>query len=305
MDLLKHQGHRDSTRKNYHSIWKLFNHFFLRLDDKPLSWGERLILFVGFLIHSNKKVSTVNSYVSAIRTVLSEHGEEINEDKQVLKALTKACKLKNNHIVTRLPITRDLIEAIVRQMDVIHGSQPYLCCLFKAMFITAYYGLLRIGEVANSPHAIKACDIFVGANKDKLMLILRSSKTHTRGDKPQVIKISRHKVDDQPSFNALSPTESLRICPFTTIQNFIDIRKSFRSVHEPLFVYRDRTPVNPDTLRSTLHEAITNLGLDPDLYVFHLIRGGRANDLLRMGVEIEKIKKLGRWKSNAVYVYLR
>ena len=39
--------------------------------------------------------------------------------------------------------------------------------------------------------------------------------------------------------------------------------------------------------------------------VFHGLRAGRAVDLLRMGVSFETIKKLGHWKSNIVYEYLR
>ena len=35
----------------------------------------------------------------------------------------------------------------------------------------------------------------------------------------------------------------------------------------------------------------------------HGIRLGHVTDLLNLGVSVETIKKLGRWKSNAVYVY--
>ena len=48
---MKHCG--SSTRKTYHRIWKLFNQFFLRLDDKPSTWEQRLILFTGFLVNNN------------------------------------------------------------------------------------------------------------------------------------------------------------------------------------------------------------------------------------------------------------
>ena len=58
-------------------------------------------------------------------------------------------------------------------------------------------------------------------------------------------------------------------------------------------------------MRSVLKTAIKRMGLNPSLYTVHGTRGGRANDLLSMGLSVEAIKKLGRWKSNAVYVYLK
>ena len=33
--------------------------------------------------------------------------------------------------------------------------------------------------------------------------------------------------------------------------------------------------------------------------------GGWLSDLLKMGFTVETIKKLGRWRSNAVYAYLK
>ena len=56
---LKGQKHRDSMKKNYYAVWKLFNKFFLRLDKKPQSWGDRLILFVGHLITEKKQSAMV------------------------------------------------------------------------------------------------------------------------------------------------------------------------------------------------------------------------------------------------------
>ena len=42
--------YRDSTMKNYYCIWKTFNEFFIRLDNKPDKWEDRITLFVAYLI---------------------------------------------------------------------------------------------------------------------------------------------------------------------------------------------------------------------------------------------------------------
>ena len=61
------------------------------------------------------------------------------------------------------------------------------------MFTAAYYGLFRVGEIMLSEHMVKAIDVHVDTNKNKLLFILRSSKTHTKGNHPQIIKISGEK----------------------------------------------------------------------------------------------------------------
>ena len=69
VDRLSMERCRNSTRKTYYHIWKLFNNFFLRLDSKPNNWEQRLVLFTGFLVHNNLKSGMVRSYISAIRGV--------------------------------------------------------------------------------------------------------------------------------------------------------------------------------------------------------------------------------------------
>ena len=42
VDKLKCERNRSSTKANYYGIWKKFNEFFIRLDDKPSTWEERI-----------------------------------------------------------------------------------------------------------------------------------------------------------------------------------------------------------------------------------------------------------------------
>ena len=103
VDRLKCEQYRSSTRKNYYSVWKNFNSFFLRLDNKPTSWEHRVLLFLGYLVNEKKKSSTIKSYVSAIRAVLAEVGHHLKEDKYTLHALTRACCLTNDKMLLRFP----------------------------------------------------------------------------------------------------------------------------------------------------------------------------------------------------------
>ena len=60
-------------------------------------------------------------------------------------------------------------------------GQMYLGRLYAALFSTTYYGLLHVSELTSGAHPIKVGDVQIGMNKQKILFILRTSKTHNRG----------------------------------------------------------------------------------------------------------------------------
>ena len=156
VDKLKFQRCRDSTRSTYYRIWKLFSQFFLRLDQKPVTWEQRLILFTGYLINNNLKSSTIKTYLSGIWSILADENIPLDSQDFTLKALTRACKIHNDKMIIRLPIHKDLLNLLVTEISRWSREigQIYLGVLYSALFLTDYYGLLRVGELRNSPHSI-------------------------------------------------------------------------------------------------------------------------------------------------------
>ena len=297
---LKSQRHRDSTRLTYYRVWKLFNRFFVKLDDKPPYWEERIVLFAAYLVEKQLKSTTIQSYLSAIHSVLWESGLELSEDKCLLGAITRACKLKNDQIIHKLPLSKKMFKSVIRQSNKLLGTQPYLCRLYGAIFAAAYYGLLRIGEIASSPHAILAKNVQIGVNKPKILFVLISSKTHNPGDKPQQIKITSEPLTDRSKRESESD-----YCPFHLLAQYIRVRPLSRSEAEQFFVFSDNSPITPQHIRQHLANVLTALNLDPSYYSFHGWPAGRAQDLLNLGLSVETIKKIGRWRSNAVFTYLK
>ena len=134
MDMLCSQHNRDSTRKNYLSIWWTFNSFVISLDRKPTSWEDRLTLFVGYLVNDGKKAATIKSYVSALKAVLMEIKVELTPDMFLITSLTRACCLINDHVRTRLPILKGQLNMILKQTLIRFQGQPYLTVLYRAIF---------------------------------------------------------------------------------------------------------------------------------------------------------------------------
>ena len=183
--------------------------------------------------------------------------------------------------------------------------QSFLYKLYAAIFLSAYFGLLRISEIAKGLHTLLARNVHVGVNKNKILFVLQSSKTHTKGDKPRLIKIQATPLQTYKKQGSNKPKKLQLNCPFKTLKDYIAVRLLLVSCDEPFFVYSDRTPVAEQNVRKTLRDIIGLMGLDSSYYSFHCFRVGRSCDLLNMGISVETIKKIGCWKSNAVFTYLR
>ena len=297
VDTLKNKRHRSSTRKNYYAVWCLFNEFFIRLDEKPESWEDRIILFAGYLVDNNKKANTVKSYVSAIKAVLKADNIDINKNRYILDSLTKACRFQNDKVRTRLPIRKSLLRLIIDKIDVVfEGEQEYLTNMYKCLFSTAYYGLFRVGELTFSENVLRACDVQIADNKMKMKFILRSSKTHWKDEKPQTIKITNFDIGNT----------SQKYCPFHILDTYIKCRCRIVNDEEQFFIFRDRSPVQPHHMRDMLRKTLDACGLNPMYYSCHSTCAGRVVDLVElMKIPVSTVKILGRWKSNIIYQYLK
>ena len=288
---------RQSTARNYYGIWKNFSKFMLKLDKKPKSWERRIALYGAYLTDKGIQSSTLKSYFSAIKKILWEDGYNLNDSKMLLHSITKACRLVNDTVQTRLPIKCSLLEMILFEIDRIYSNQVYLAILFKTLIAIAFYGLFRIGELTASQHALKACNVNLGINKDKILFILESSKTHNKESRPQKIKISKL-PDCQAAIRYF--------CPFKLFTKYLKMRGTgYLDKYKQFFIFRDRSPVKPSHVRGILDQAIKNIGLDHRLYCFHSLRMWMATQLIKMGYTIEVVKCIGRWTSNVAYKYIK
>ena len=300
IEKLKYYQTRQSTAKTYLAIWRQFNKFLLSLDYMPEKWEYRTILFVGYLIEKGMQSSTVKSYISAIKKTLINDNYEWTDVNVQLASLTKACRMKNDVVLTRLPIYCGMLELILFQVQRKFKNQPYLEAIYLALFAIGYYGLMRVGELTLSNHVVKATNTYLATNKDKLLLVLYSSKTHDLKNRPQKIKIESNRSERTGSY------VERHFCPFKIIRHFLELRGyEYESEMEPLFVFIDKTPVTPNNARTVLRECIDAMNLDSSLYDIHSLRIGRTNDLIKFGYSLEEVKLMGRWKSNAVYKYIR
>ena len=197
LERLKNNMNRSTTNKNYYTIWKSLNSFLTKLDSIPEFWEERVALFGAYLVeYKNVKSTTLRSYISAIKHTLKVDNYKWNDQMVWLNSLIRSCKKVNDTVYIRFPIHFKLLEMILFDVQRMYRDQPYLSCLYKAIFTSAYYGLLRTGEAvaAEGGHTIKAKNVFMASKKKKILIILYTSKTHDESQEPQEIKISSNEI---------------------------------------------------------------------------------------------------------------
>ena len=238
------------------------------------------------MIQHKKKANTIKCYVSAIKAVLRDVGRTLHEDTALLAALTRASRIQNDVLHSRLPIRKAMLTMLINSIESFFGDspQPYLSKLYAAMLATTYFGLFCLGKVSQTQmdHVVKAKDVHIGHNKNKLMFVLHSSKTHGKCDKPQIIKISQ--VDEKQ--NAAASGE--RICPFALLKTYLQVRGKYKSASEQFFVYSDKSPVSAIQFSVFLKRLINFNHLDSNRYSVTSLRSGRASDLLAMGITVIK-----------------
>ena len=298
VESLKTKYNRDSTMDNYVTVWQLFNRFLIKLGERLRDWEDRAALFCGFLIHQERKATMIRSYMSAIKAILKLDNYKWNDDRVVLGSLIRAGRIRNDTVKTKFPIHWKLLEQLIFEVGRIFSEQPYLGQLYKTILAIGYYGLFRVGELTEGDHVIWATNVHLGTNKNKILIVLFTSKTHGKDANPQKVQI-------HGSYNAGKKNGLMHFCPFQLMRQYIAFRERIVDENEQFFIFRDGSPVKPYHLQKVLANSFRNLGINHKLYTVHSLRIGRSSDLLKQGYSVDQIKLMGRWKSNVVFCYIR
>lgn len=198
---------------------------------------------------------------------------------------------------TRLPLTVGLLRKI---RPVLGLACPWLNGPDRDMYWAALclgvYGMFRISELAapkarqSAPGTTRRADIHEsrGCNGTVLLVKLRCSKTD----------FTRQGVTIKVFENG---TET---CPVTAYRKY-QRAATPHAPEDPAFVLTDGSYLTRERLTTVLRRSLTFLGFDATAYASHSLRIGGVVSAAAAGYGIETLKKLGRWASDAVLVYLQ
>ena len=252
-----------------------------------------LLEFISFKYRSGWAYSTIRSAVSALSFIQNYLGfNDVCGNFLVQKSLLGVKKLRPSKDL-RDPIS---FKMLIKMLDSVHLiiNDTYTVCLIKSMFILAFRAFLRISEMtydSNSSsvnHCLKLSDIRISVKDNLVEVIFRSFK---------------HKTDDKP-FSLAIKGDTSPYCPVRLLAQYLHMRKYNEG---PLFLMKDRTPVNRKLFNNKLADVLNICGYNQkNLHIrSHSFRIGAATYAIAKGFTYEQVQVMGRWNSQAFKRYIR
>lgn len=282
--------------QSYRRAWTLFREFHEKFYKTkafhlPLTTAS-LALFISFLDGRNLSPSTILSYLSAIGYVHKMKGlHDPTKAFLIQKLLTSLSRKKSCDV--RLPISKPILHDLVSSLQHTSSSAAQRI-LFSAMFLTAFYGFFRIGELA----ARSACHTTV-ISYDNIRFLASGGKIHS-------IKITvthfKHNTSNRIFDIVIPGDEPSPFCPVKFILLYCNLRGNKPG---PLFCHADNTPITVNQFNTELRRCLNFCGLNAQRYKSHSFRIGAACLAADKGFSDAQIRALGRWKSDAFKLYIR
>lgn len=285
----------ESTRHAYHRAQERFKSFAReKLGVKPIFpySTNNLVLFVAFLHKSKYSASTITSTLSALGHMHKLVGAKDNTKQFLVSKALLGVRKVSPVVDTRLPITSSVLKELVAALPIVISSEQEATML-RAMFVTAFYGFLRIGEIA--PNSAK-----------QHHTVIQYADFNWQGDSAQAVLSIRHsknshKVGPQNIVLQREAKANRSICPIRSLKRFLRLRGNTPG---PLFMLHGK-PCARRLFDQGLRAALVFNRYSTSAYKGHSFRIGAATDAAARGWSDAKIRVLGRWNSDAFRRYIR
>ena len=190
------------------------------------------------------------------------------------------------------PVTVGILISLCKLCDALHDVGK----VFKCLFCLAFFSLLRQSNLLVSKGArdnqlmvLRRCDVVVA--HPGLRLLLRGTKTLLAGGRHGFIPIPA--IPDSP------------ICPVAALSDMLCVLPP-APPSAPLFLLPGvkMVPLSRSRATSVLRCLLNSLGVQASCFTLHSFRKGGATLAFAAGMDLDLIKALGTWRSDAVWSYL-
>ena len=268
------------------------------LEAYPID-SEKVTLFVAFLGVQGLSLSTIESYLSALRhyCLIANPGSLTPSFRTpFMSLLLRGIKRTNLHTqksVVRLPITISLMHKMKAVLAV--NPDSYLHVLLWAACCVGFFGFLRCGEFlipdqesfVPSKH-LSLADIWLDKSMPQWCV-------HAR------IKCSKTDQFFQGATVILGSTGQ-EVCPVSALLDYLGKRGGSPG---PLFRLENGAPLRRCYFVSQVQSILSTAGVHGPNFNGHSFRIGAATTASAVGIPEATIKVLGRWKSMAYQQYVR
>ena len=294
MTRLVTRASEDSTMRSYHKVWdnlKKFGRNTLKISVKLPVSQKNLGMYVTHLFNIGLKPNTVQSHVSAISYFHKINGLSDPSHSFFISKLLRGIQKEVPTSDSRMPISKTLLMQLVTVLPDC-TSTTYERIMLTAMFLSAYFLCLRVGEIAKS------------SNVSNMITLQQVSSVTVRGIIVaylfQFTEYKHHK-GHKPILRLETQSKG-KFCPVKCLTQYLAVRTNAPG---PLFLTKSAKPITRLQFWTVLKKCLSKLGRDAANFGTHSFRIGRCTDMVRDGYSDEKIKKIGRWKSTAFRAYNR
>lgn len=192
----------------------------------------------------------------------------------------------------RLPVNVDMLQRFICSLRFIVCSE-YDLILFRAMIVTAFFALLRVGEMtvtsfgAHNVISVNDLQLVYENNHLKGAFLFLHSYKHSDGITAKLhLKKGSNRVID----------------PVRALHKYLKIRPRASG---PLFISSLGLPISSKTFATIFALTVQYSGLDSRFITPHSLRIGGATLASQLNFTDIQVKNLGRWKSSAYHKYIR
>ncbi|XP_067324594.1 integrase/recombinase xerD homolog [Anolis sagrei] len=247
-----------------------------------------------FCVYSKRRglaPQTIRSKLAAIAYWLKAQGfPDHTNDFRLHKLLSGWAREHGRQPDDREPLTPNILKGL-RQTWAQVCSSSYEQLLLHAAALIAFFAALRISELVPAGKTDRSNKALLFSDvkliDEGLQISIRSSKTDQRAKGAVVV---------------LTYCNDEEICPVRAVTTFMANRGAACGY---FFIHKSGFPLTKYQFWTLTNKALKLLGLQQHKFGTHSFRIGAASTAARLGYGAEKIKSLGRWKSDAYKGYVR
>ena len=284
-------GHRQATASQYRAQFRLFMALDIYLQIADIAHYSILLIFVEFLHVNGVKIPTIRNYLSAVKHyfLLFSFPVHMFQNRRLLMLL-RSISINATYTPKLRPVfTIDILSKLVQ----LSSSIP-LGKIYKAIFLTAFFGYLRLSSLVPTSkfHKFHLLRSHFQIHPLGYLLCLHRTKTHQHYDQSHSIILPR-------ICNSI-------LCPVSALNDmWSEVPAQPSDVAFGYWEMGRYVPVVAYKVRSTLAKCIRQLNLGPSLFTFHAFRRSGATYSFNNNVSFQDIRLHGSWKSDAIYAYLQ
>lgn len=294
VDLYQARSYAVTTSRTYAAQQRAYLSFCHQYAYTPLpATGDQLCMYVAFLAR-RLQYSSIKQYLNVVRVLHMQVGlPNPLGDFNLHRTLRGIRRSLGDSPTRKAPISPPMLRHLLHKL---HINTPLHAGIYAAA-LTMFFGLLRRANVIPPPEMpfdprlhLRRRDITF--HHEGATVVIRWSKTNQYRARTFTLPLPRVRAST--------------LCPAQALYHFVSLTPQ-ADPNGPAFVVPDNQghlrPITPHQFVSTVKTCLADV-CDPRHIGGHSFRRGGATWLRNCGVDIELIKELGDWASEAYTRYV-